>query len=369
MRSDKGDYTKFEFSTWGKWLEAVKGKSEMPDDDRASRTEPKNKWTGNLTYPESIDMALAGWKEQTKKVAQMSKAIFTKMASKIDRVDIKFDVEGEFVDIGRFLDNEPECMGQFDSKIMAGIGRKHVRIVFNIGENCGTGGDQMIQKGSTAVALIQLLEFAGHSVECVVGCGNSGSGHQLDVYTTVKQAGQTIDLNRLCFALAHPAHFRRMFFSFWETMDKKLRENHSIYRNGGYGRSGQTQERGDIYFPSSAAEMFNTNEKMEKFIMDSLIASGVDIKGQTKKITPKFNGALSGKPVTPENFKIGAKVRRGPNWQYSDQDVDEITGEQTIGEITKKYHWEERGDKWVTVKWGHGNSYNYRVSSPELIFA
>lgn len=64
--------------------------------------------------------------------------------------------------------------------------------------------------------------------------------------------------------------------------------------------------------------------------------------------------------VTMDNVVVGARVKRGPDWQWWDQDGG---GE---GVITNY----EPGDKWVAVKWDMAYSNKYRVDVyHDLIFA
>ncbi len=64
--------------------------------------------------------------------------------------------------------------------------------------------------------------------------------------------------------------------------------------------------------------------------------------------------------ITINNVFVGARVKRGPDWRWKDQDG---RGEGTIIEYTP-------GSKWVGVKWDKAYSNRYRINEYyDLIFA
>lgn len=72
--------------------------------------------------------------------------------------------------------------------------------------------------------------------------------------------------------------------------------------------------------------------------------------------------------VTQENYKIGARVVRGKNWMWGNQDNyhrERNDGELYLGTIT-----ELSRDGWVRVKWDAGSSDTYRINKQyDLYFA
>merc|ERR1719281_1372601 len=58
--------------------------------------------------------------------------------------------------------------------------------------------------------------------------------------------------------------------------------------------------------------------------------------------------------VTKENLRIGAKVKRGPDWKWEKQDG----GNGGIGTIMTPT--ESTDDGWCRVRWAHGKTNNYR---------
>merc|ERR1719281_1558306 len=67
--------------------------------------------------------------------------------------------------------------------------------------------------------------------------------------------------------------------------------------------------------------------------------------------------AAEGVAVTKENLRIGAKVKRGPDWKWEKQDG----GKGGIGTIIPPS--ESTNDGWCQVRWAHGKTNNYRCGS------
>lgn len=65
--------------------------------------------------------------------------------------------------------------------------------------------------------------------------------------------------------------------------------------------------------------------------------------------------------VTEHNVVVGMKVKRGPDWCYSNQDLDS-DGNPVLGKITgEKYYRPSDLDCWVDVMWENGHNNNYRI--------
>lgn len=201
---------KFSFDTWSDWLACVDGPSLMPMSRRKSRTSSDS--FAGVSYSKALGLARQGWPEGADRANTQADLLFNHVSSVIDRQDVRFDTEGHYIDVARFNNNEPECWGQFETVNVEGQGRKLVRILFNIGASCAVGQEVILAKGSATVALIKLLEYAGHRVELVMG---EAAESQIDTQWRIKlkEFDQDLDINRLIFALAHPASHRRLWMS------------------------------------------------------------------------------------------------------------------------------------------------------------
>jgi hypothetical protein len=123
------------------------------------------------------------------------------------------------VDVGRFLSGEPECFG---TEIADGgsISRPVVKIVANLAASGAVTPQSLFIRGAAIVAAIDILEALGRRVEAWVAHGSArskGSDSQShETHVLVKRADQPLDVDRLAFAVAHPACLRRLCFSIME---------------------------------------------------------------------------------------------------------------------------------------------------------
>ena len=76
---------------------------------------------------------------------------------------------------------------------------------------------------------------------------------------------------------------------------------------------------------------------------------------------PQQSAALSGRELAAM-MKVGAKVMRGVDWKWGDQDGGALGVGRVIGELGE--------DGWVRVQWetGSTNSYRYSQGSLGLLF-
>ena len=82
------------------------------------------------------------------------------------------------------------------------------------------------------------------------------------------------------------------------------------------------------------------------------------------RIKPEIEATLPNEVVTSENVFIGAKVMRGPDWRYDDQDG----GAGSIGVITELHNFVGA----AYVEWSSGRAIAYHIglsNKYDLIFA
>lgn len=61
--------------------------------------------------------------------------------------------------------------------------------------------------------------------------------------------------------------------------------------------------------------------------------------------------------VTDENLEIGAKVVKGPDFDWYGQGIDE-SNKDLIGTLINN-----RGNHWANIKWSNGSTQTYRIGS------
>lgn len=241
------------YATWGEFVDrAEREAADLAGSHVASRHSPREfGWDLSAGFAGALKLAREGWGDGESKVKQLSQVLFDRVSNQIEREFIQYDVEGSEIDVARYLDGEPECWQRFETRVTEGAGRRIVTIAYNCAASAGVSADVLLAKGAAVVALVELLEFAGHGVRVIICDGQQGS-MLTETYVTVKEPDQPIDVSRIAFAVAHPATMRRLMFSVWEQFPPAVREAINV-PHGGYGMPCDVRKahRGDIYMEHS----------------------------------------------------------------------------------------------------------------------
>jgi len=268
------------FDSWGEFLAlAEDGKSEMSIFSRQSRTYDAADWYGTSTFEEALDLARFGWPEGLERVSaivERIKEVHSLSGSRVKSVETIYDLAGGFVDVGRFLSGEVECMGNFEEVIKEGYG-KILTIALNISSSAGVSAEMLSIRGAATLALVDILEYCGRSCEVILTEATlNGYGGQLEYHVPIKLAGEMLDLDRLSFSMTHPSVLRRLMFSVSEQEDSTIRKLFNISKYGGYGTPTASVFKGDVYVDCQfLGRDFSNNSMATKWVMKELKAQGV----------------------------------------------------------------------------------------------
>ena len=200
-------------------------------------------WSGTESWQDALDLAHKGWPDGLKDIKGMSEKIWKVVGQQIQKTTFFYDVSGAQPDVDRFLLGEPENMIQFQQEESVGHG-KIVKIFVNSSASCGVSVNTMFVRGAAVVALVNALESLGFSCEVCTADAVAGQWHGdaqiLQYNVMLKRAGGSLDLDRLAFALAQPAWFRRLVFSAMEQEPESIRSMIGV----GYGYGCPTESRG-----------------------------------------------------------------------------------------------------------------------------
>lgn len=120
----------------------------------------------------------------------------------------EFGVTGDYLDIGRFLEGDPECFGvMIDGNPRA----RRVNMIVNLDWVHWTTNEILNARSSRIQRLVDWLEARGVrvSVTCI---SSAGCAH---IEVMIKDHSDTLDLNDLAVA-THSDYFRRICFRFME---------------------------------------------------------------------------------------------------------------------------------------------------------
>lgn len=250
------------------WLKFVRHAKDAPSDFVGLRESREINvggfWYGTKTFEEAIWLAENGWIEGSKRIKSELQAFYDKIPSKRRRLEMEMSMVGPgTLDMGRYIMGHPEPWTTWQEREVDDTSNgKVIRVVCNIGGLASVSVSEMFKKGVVVCALIDLLERSNRRVELLMA--NKSVGRRGDSLTTkvlVKEANAPLDLERVAFALAHAACFRRLVFSIRETFDKGQRELCGVVTGGGYGSTVTYRETDCVCIGNDNALMRDDNRR------------------------------------------------------------------------------------------------------------
>jgi hypothetical protein len=238
-----------------------------------------NDWSGGLDWNESKRLAIIGWQKGLVEIDKFQARVNELITSKIVRHKPVFAIAGNYIDIGNYLSNDPECFisKEYDENNQQG---KIITIVCSISFSAAISPETIIQRGAMICAFVDAIEYVGYRAEVICNEASSKSSSNRDgsnkdrgwfeVDVTIKKANQALNKIELAYCLAHPAMLRRILFSVAEI------EGWSDFATG-YGYPSKATNQGDIYIE----EVFSgvvTDDKAINWIVSELEKLGIIIQ-------------------------------------------------------------------------------------------
>lgn len=279
------------------WAELVdlaeSGPSTMAAwDDRSSRSSSyyDEEWRGTRNWEQAQSLALHGDTAMAERIDAFASRFYSLLVSKIQLPEPRYSTEGATIDIGRYLDGDPECMiymDQAETEVASQNG-KTVFISYNRMASGGYGGDILAARGATIAALVKLLELAGFRValEIYGGSGRiSEEGTHKSAFLVsalVKDYDQDLSLPVMAYAIGNPSSYRRHLFSLYEQAPSKV-----VAKAGRYGLVFNLPEdeikarRIDLHISgadSSRGVRWDDTESATKWLLNELERLGVCLK-------------------------------------------------------------------------------------------
>lgn len=209
----------------------------------SSSTEGNKSWYGTSSYEEASRLIRTGYTEIMPMIKEGLSANAKLISKQFSMTDVR---RPKNLPIG-FIPNVPNAILNLPNSMidieMHPQKRKTIHIIYVMAGSCGTSAEMWIKAGIALLTAIKIVERRGISVriDSSFYCGSSGFGEGTETImgsVTVKNYGQPLDLQKLCFPLANPSMFRRVGFKFLETTP--ILKNKSF--RGGYGRGFEADE-------------------------------------------------------------------------------------------------------------------------------
>lgn len=220
----------------------------VDDLERKSRwiSEERTEFTGVETFQNAADLVKNGYSVAIQEMEARKDFILAESEKK----EYRYDVEGDFFDIGEVLSGSPE---PWLREITERGAPKHYKIVINCSIWHQITQNEIYNRGAAILAIIDSL--ASHAIleiEGVIYVTNFPTGEKTEMgndktgtFLTRFPIGSTpLDMDLLGFVLSHPAFLRRLWFG---AMEKKV----NIANCGSYGSiidAPREYTDGTIYF-------------------------------------------------------------------------------------------------------------------------
>ena len=168
-----------------------------------------------------------------------------------------FADEGLFIDVGTFLEGNPEYFVQNEEGLQTER-KSVVTIMINCCQNAHTSGAAYFTRGAHTLNLIESLEKLGHPVEVVAAFATDATGSQTpekwdasECTIVIKRSDQAVDYDKIAYCIANVSFFRRLMFRYFETRSNNYRKRFDV--PNGYGTAGEIERKNqpEIYIPSS----------------------------------------------------------------------------------------------------------------------
>lgn len=224
----------------------------MPDENRQSINSPES--FAGVPLMEAARLAMSGWTGGNKVIDKLRVQIDQMIQASIPQPEVYYDVVGDIIDMGRYVEGEPECMMHIeDTGTLKRSNHPTVaRLVFNIGVSGAVSRRTALLRGAAVIVLIDTLERHGTRVQVDLAYGVSNrlyDGDVLEYHLTIKQAHEYLSTNSLAFYLGHVSSIRRLMWALLEHEPDDVRRRFGIGREygGSQGFPAQVEDRGDIY--------------------------------------------------------------------------------------------------------------------------
>lgn len=246
----------------------------------SSRTVGNAAWYGTDSWDEAADLAMNGWRGPSATVHGVLEAVRERLATVDGEHTVRtLDMFGEEPNIDLFLQGEVECMYDQQMRWEPHDGKVFTMIIDGTSRSDIEPSDTLA-RGAALCGLVEAMNLLGYSMDIYVEHTWTLSRYHNDptAYFTllaqVAHAGDPFDINRVMFAIGHPAWNRRIAFGTAESIEKMW--------NGGFSASASARGMNGCHFAervgASVQVSLNTIKRRTdplQWVLDQLEAQGV----------------------------------------------------------------------------------------------
>lgn len=166
---------------------------------------------GDFQSFDSLDEALEIFKRNPRSVRSFTEDNLTLTAEEAIGKDVTFDVSGDYLDIGKFMEGAPECFGVAHNGNPSNL---TVNLVMNMSAAAYVDSKAIIAKQARLLRLVDWLE--NQNVRCRITAFEST--HTAHMEVVLKDYDEMVDLNDIA-VVGHSDFLRRVCFLMSEQSD------------------------------------------------------------------------------------------------------------------------------------------------------
>lgn len=201
--------------------------------EHASTATDDSEWYGTKCYEEAEELFRNGYTDilpEVLKGVNEAERLYTE-ESPIQKMIPKTQVVGYAPHVPNAIIGIPESMIFTDRIIHK---KKTIDITYSCSVNCYIEAEQMKRAGIALLSAIKLIENSGIFINLDLAAFISETSREISHPTiNLKRYHERLDIQKLCFPLAHPSMLRRFGFKWMETCPEITDTNF----RGGYGHS------------------------------------------------------------------------------------------------------------------------------------
>jgi hypothetical protein len=224
------------YASLAELVEYAHGKSEMQDDQRASREgcgklpNDRPTWHG-ATWDQASQMSRNGDIDGARKLQAKVLEATNALIHDKPRLDPEYRLdEGHWIDVSKYVKGEPECWGaMIESDTM--LPRRGIALIVNVSFSAGVSAKSIEEVGAHLGGTILALQSLGYAVT-LYACETISGGNNYVISAPVNPSASALDMSKVSIII-RPWFLRRIMFSLEETYDKKTREDIGV--GWGYG--------------------------------------------------------------------------------------------------------------------------------------
>jgi hypothetical protein len=257
-------WSAFRAFDWAQFCELVESRPNVYGWTYGGAENRHDGWSGTETHAENVRLLRQGWPDGTARILQ---GVATLSATQDDwSPQWAMDVCGAFPDVGAYLAGEVEHMHSPDLDQPAA---PPLRLYVNGSYSHKITTRQIENFGIALLTMIDALEREGRQIELVwhmtagaVKPKRKGSKTLVwqnippfTAQTTLKQAGEHMDLDRMAYALAHPSMLRRSAFAIMEQFPEYAPLGDYFGAPTDYPSEAKTEDC--VYLPRLSVDMYD----------------------------------------------------------------------------------------------------------------